>query len=352
MAALDWLQQLPLPLNLLIFAAAAGGVWVAGSRLPLYGDEIADRYRIGHAFIGLVLLATATSLPEIVTTVTGALAGAPRLVLNNMFGGIAMQTAILAVADAFAGRAPLTSYPRKPTSILESGALVVLMAVVLAVLTVGEVELVPGIGAGALTIGIAYGAVIYLLRRYDEEAVWTPVEVLEAAQEVVRTPGGRPLVTASQRQVIMAFALAALVILVCGVLLVASAEAIAVQSGLGESFIGATLLAAVTSLPEVSVTIAAVRMGAYTMAISNVFGSNLLMLVLILPADIFFLGDPILSFADRSAQFALVAGILVTSVYTCGLVLRSRFKVANVGLDSIAVFVAYLVAIFGFYVLR
>lgn len=352
MSPSDWLQHLPLTVNFLIFAAAAGGVWLAGSRLPAYGDEVSDRYRIGHAFVGLILLATATSLPEIVTTVTGALAGAAHLVLNNMFGGIAMQTAILAVADAFAGRAPLTSYPRKPTSILESGVLVVLMALVLGVLTVGEVELLPGIGAGALAIGVAYAAAIYILRRYDEEAVWTPVEILEAAEEEMRVPGGRPLAEASLRQLIFAFVLAALVILVCGVLLVASAEAIATQSGLGESFIGATLLAAVTSLPEVSVTIAAVRMGAYTMAISNIFGSNLLMLVLILPADIFYIGDPILMFADRSAQFALVAGILTTAFYTCGLVLRSRFKLGIMGLDSIGVFITYLVTLLGLYVLR
>jgi cation:H+ antiporter len=352
MLATDWLQQLSLPANLAIFAAAGAGVWYAGSRLPVYADELSDRYRIGHAFMGLVLLATATSLPEIVTTVTGALAGAPRLVLNNMFGGIAMQTAILAVADAFAGRAPLTSYPRKPTSILESGVLVLLMALVLAVLTLGEVELVPGIGAGALVIGIAYGAAIYLLRRYDEEAVWAPVEILEATEEEMRMPGGRPLAEASRRQLIVAFALAGLAILVCGVALVASAEAIATQSGLGESFIGATLLAAVTSLPEVSVTIAAVRMGAYTMAISNIFGSNLLMLVLILPADILFRSGPILMFADRSAQFALVAGILTTSFFTCGLVLRSRFKLGIMGLDSVGVFAAYLATLFGFYVLR
>jgi len=352
MHLVEALVRLPLGGNGLIFAAAAAGVWYAGSRLPAYADELSDRYRIGHAFMGLVLLATATSLPEIVTTVTGALAGAAHLVLNNMFGGIAMQTAILAVADAFAGRAPLTSYPRKPTSILESGVLVLLLALTLAVVTLGEVEIVPGIGAGALIVGIAYGAVVYLLRRYDEQTVWTPVEILEAVEERMRIPGGGPLTDASRRQLILAVAAAALMILVCGIVLVATAEAIATQSGLGESFIGATLLAAVTSLPEVSVTIAAVRMGAYTMAISNIFGCNLLMLALILPADIFFLGDPILVYADRSAQFALIAGIVTTAFYTCGLVLRARFKLGIMGLDSVCVFATYLVTLTGLYALR
>lgn len=352
MQFVEALVRLPWWANGLVFAAAAAGVWNAGSRLPVYADELADRYRIGHAFVGLVLLATATSLPEIVTTVTGALGGAAHLVLNNMFGGIAMQTAILAVADAFAGRAPLTSYPRKPTSILESGLLVLLLALTLAVLTLGEVELMPGIGAGALIVGIAYGGVIYLLRRYDEQSVWTPVEILEAAEEGASIPGGKPLAEASLRQLILVFSTAALMILVCGVVLVAAAEAIAIQSGLGESFIGATLLAAVTSLPEVSVTIAAVRMGAYTMAISNIFGSNLLMLALILPADIFFLGDPILVYADHSAQFALIAGIVTTIFYTCGLVLRARFKLGIMGLDSVCVFATYLATLAGLFALR
>ena len=352
MFATDWLERLPLYANLAIFATAAAGVWLAARRLPLYADEICDRFRIGHAFAGLVFLAGTTQLPEIVTTLTGAVAGYAPLLLNNLFGGIVLQTAILAVADLFAGRAPLTSYPRKSTPILESSALILLLTLLLAIVTVGESELFANIGVGAVFLAAAYCAAIYILRSYDQQTIWTPVEVSEALEEAVRLPTGKPLTEAPSSQIIGSFAAAAAVILLCGVVLVAAAETIAIQSGIGESFIGATLLAAVTSLPEIAATVAAVRIGAYTMALSNIFGANLIVLALILPADILFRGGPILQHVDRSAQFALIAGILTTAFFTCGLVLRTRFKLGPVGLDSACVFAIYLVTVVIFYALR
>ncbi|WP_158008127.1 hypothetical protein [Methyloceanibacter superfactus] len=108
------LAQLPIAVNLTVFVLAASGVWFAGSRLAIYADAIADRKRIGQAFMGLVFVAAATSLPEMVTTLYGALAGEAELVLGNMFGGITMQTAILALADLSFAAVALTSYPRGP----------------------------------------------------------------------------------------------------------------------------------------------------------------------------------------------------------------------------------------------
>ncbi|RMF09300.1 MAG: sodium:calcium antiporter, partial [Alphaproteobacteria bacterium] len=87
------LTALPLLLNLALFAACAAAVWLAGTRLSRLADAISDRLRIGKALMGLVFLATATSLPEIVTVITAALANDAQLVLSNMFGGITFQTA-------------------------------------------------------------------------------------------------------------------------------------------------------------------------------------------------------------------------------------------------------------------
>ncbi|MEE9590416.1 MAG: sodium:calcium antiporter, partial [Hyphomicrobiaceae bacterium] len=97
----------PLAANLFAFCIAAAGVWIAGTRLAIYADEIADRKRIGKAFMGFVFLAAATELPELATTITAAIEGNAALVLSNMFGGIAFQTAILAFADAVAARVAL-----------------------------------------------------------------------------------------------------------------------------------------------------------------------------------------------------------------------------------------------------
>ena len=120
-------------------------------------------------------------------------------------------------------------------------------------------------------------------------------------------------------------------------------EGLAEQTGLGSSFIGATLLATTTSLPEHSTTIAAVRMGAYTMAISNISGSNLIMVLVLFPADIFYRDGLTLNQVDGTAKLALLSGILVTAIYMIGLLVRRKPRVFGIGLDSLIVLIVYAV---------
>ena len=113
-----------------------------------------------------------------------------------------------------------------------------------------------------------------------------------------------------------------------------------------------TLLAGATSLPELSTTITAVRMGAHTLAISNIFGSNLIMVVLVFPADLLHTSGPLLRQADASAQLAVVIGMLVTSIYIVGIIIRRKPRVGRLGLDSVAVLIVYLASLGLFYAVR
>ena len=343
------LAQLPIPITLAVFVLAALGVWFAGSRLAIYADAIADRKRIGQAFMGLVFVAAATSLPEMVTTLYGALAGQPELVLGNMFGGITMQTAILAIADVSFAAWALTSYPRGPASALEATLLIALLALLLGLHAVGEFSLPFGVGLGTLFLGLAYVGIIFMLRAYDKDEVWVPVEVPETAEPLIGEIVPKDLDRAPFASLVWGFALLSAVILICGLALTASAAAIAEQTGLASSFIGVTLLASATSLPEVSTTIAAVRIGAHSMAISNIFGSNLLMVALVLPADLAYSGAPILGAIDEATAFALVSGVLVTAIYLAGLLIRSRRTIFGMGIDSALVLIVYAMTLAVFY---
>jgi len=344
-------EGLPIWLNLALFAVAGAGVWLAGTRLCNYADAIADRKRIGKALMGFVFLAAATELPEMVTTVVGSIAGEARLVLNNMFGGITMQTAILAVADATVPMVALTSYPRNPTPALEGVLLILLLALLLAVSALGDAVLFWNVGIGSVIFAFAYAGTIVLLRNYDQEEPWLPVEVLEEAAAPLAVAPARNLDVIPLSQLVWMSLAATLVILICGVMLVSLAETLAIQTGWGTSFIGVTLLAASTSLPELSTTIAAVRLGAFTMAISNIFGSNLIMIALLLPADIFYTEGVILDQIDATATFALISGLIVTSVYVAGLLLRNRRKALGMGIDSVIVLLIYSASLVVFYFL-
>jgi len=343
------LSQFPLIATLAIFAAAATGVWMAGTRLAIYADAIAVRKRIGHAFMGLVFVAAVTSLPEMVTTIYGALVGEALLVLGNMFGGITMQTAILVIADIMFAKAALTTYPRGPTSALEATLLIALLAMLLGLHSVGEFGLPFGVGLGTLCLGLAYVGIVWILRGYDQTATWVPVEVPETDEPALEEVAAKPLESTPFPGLVWGFALLSLVILVCALVLTASAAAIAEQTGLRSSFIGVTLLATATSLPEISTTLTAVRIGAHSMAISNVFGSNLMMVALVLPADIAYLGDPILGTIDPATAFALVSGIVVTSIYLAGLLMRSKRQIFGMGVDSALVLLAYMITLGVFY---
>ncbi len=247
------LNQLPLFANLLLFGAAAAGVWIAGTRLSIYADEISDRRRIGKALMGLIFLAGATSLPEIVTTITAALENNAALALNNLFGGIALQTAFLAAADAAVRYAPLTFYPRKLTPVLEASFLVLLLALLQGIILIGEHPLAAQIGIGTVVLIIAYLISIYFLRTFDKRTAWLPVSL---PQEPAAKDGPSwisRLRDVPSRRLTIGFSLSATAVLVFGVLLVQTADALAVQTGLGSSFIGVTLLAASTPLPRESV---------------------------------------------------------------------------------------------------
>jgi len=146
----------------------------------------------------------------------------------------------------------------------------------------------------------------------------------------------------STRSLFVYSAITSLIILIAGVVLAITADLIAEKSSLGSSFIGITLLAAATSLPELSTTVAAARIGAYTMAISNIFGSNLIMLALILPSDMAYRDGPILSQADSVAQFSIAIGIVVTAIYVAGMLIRRTPSWFGAGLDSWLVMMVYI----------
>ena len=119
--------EFPVLVNFIFFIIFAGFIWVAGTRLSYLVDAIAEQTKIARAIMGLVVLAAITSLPEMVTTATASMSGNAVLALNNLFGGITMQTAILAVADATVIHATLTSFPRKTTPIIEGLFLIIML---------------------------------------------------------------------------------------------------------------------------------------------------------------------------------------------------------------------------------
>jgi cation:H+ antiporter len=335
--------DLPVIANLAVFGGAAVAVWLAGVRLARIGDVLSDRTGLGKAVFGLLFLALATSLPEVSTTVTASVGGNAGLATGNIFGSIVLQTTILALADATIRRGPLTFFAPKPTLLLQGTLLIATLGLVLSTIAATELLEIGWVGVGSVVAFGGYAVSLYLLRAYHGDRHWQPVDIPDGDEG---TEEARGEATAGYREqdtraLALRFGLLALVVLLAGVLLALTSSAIAEQLGIGQTFVGSTLLAASTALPEVSTTLAAVQIGAYSLAIGNIFGSNALMVGLLFVADLGFVSGPILEQLDRSAIFGAAAGIVATAIYLAGLIERRDRQVWRIGIDSAAVVAWY-----------
>lgn len=347
------MQDQPLWANALLFGGASIAIWFAGTRLEHYTDVVARRTGLGQAFAGLVLLAAATSLPELATTVSAVvILDNPTLAVHNLLGGVAFQTVILVWADAVKRpRSALTYFSPSFALLVEGIGLVLLLQLAIVGIVAADLGAVGSVSVWLILLLLGYAGVLYLVYRYRGEPRWTPEladdfprEELERTAEESGVADPRPL-----RRIWLMFGAMSAVVLVGGWLAAATAEVLAAQTGLGDAFMGATLLAVATSLPEVSTTTAAVRGGRYTVAVSNIFGSNCFDVSLLFVAELLFRGGTITAHAGDTLLFVAALGTVLTCLYLWGLVEREDRTVFGVGWDSAAVLLVYLGGMFVLY---
>jgi cation:H+ antiporter len=334
-------DEYSLAVNLLIFTVAACAVWIAGTKIAVYADELAERFDLSHALLGVLMLAGITSLPEIATSFTAAYANNAPLAVNNMLGGIAMQVAVLAVADFLFGERALTSVVPNPVVMLQGAFNICLLAFVAMAIIVGDV---PFLGAGAWSWGIFAACVYSFIKISKAEArqpwvINNPDDIELGSRD--RGGNARSLESDSSAWLISKIVINALVILFAGYTLANVGDAIARQSGLGESFVGFALMSAATSLPEASMVFASVRRGLYTMAISGILGTNPFNVALIFGVDMIAPGAPVLSDIGNFPAVGTLLGLAVTGFFLMGLIERADRTFWRMGVDSVAVLFVY-----------
>lgn len=338
------LQELPAWINGLILTAGGVVVWLSGTKLARLADTISARTGLSHVLAGALLLGVATSLPEIATTVTASSLGNAPLAVNNLFGGVAMQLAVLAFIDFwFVRDGPLTFFSPAPVLLLGGVLLILQIALGVTAIAAGDVTLFAHVGAWPLLLTAVYGLSLYFMNRFPERDTWTPARLPEQVREEGEPAGNRRANDGrSTKWLYGVFGVTCLFVLVGGWAVSASADALSAQTGIGSGFIGATLVAVTTSLPEISTTAGAVRLGAYTMAISNIFGTNSLEVALLLPADLAYRDGAVINAVDRSAMLMASLGIVMTALYLWGLLERRDRSVWRMGVDSWWVLLSYL----------
>jgi cation:H+ antiporter len=340
---------LPLILNLVIFIAAGLLVWLAGVRLSTYAHALSVRTRMSQAFLGIAILGVATSLAEVATTISGAYIGNADLVAGNLFGGVALQITVLAIVDLIAVRGALTYFAPNAVLLFQGAMLVLMLSLALAGGAIGDPFVLFGVGLTSVLLAVAY--LVTLRISMDETYLprWkpsdeSPTNKKEKEEEPDSAPAGQKLY--------WYLGIATLTIFVCGWLLAQTGDALAEQTNLGSSFVGAVLIAAATSLPELSTATTAARQGNHEMAVSNILGTNCLEVGLFFIGDLFYRQGSIFGVMNRSAFVGAILGLLVTSIFLIGLLERRNRTVFGMGIDSLAVLVTYIVGLGGLYYVR
>lgn len=335
-------QALPLVVNVGLMLVSAVLVWSAGTRLSRLADALASRLSMGSALAGFLLLGVVTSLPELATTVTASLKGNAALALNNVFGSIATNVLLLAIADAVLGRDALTSVVAHPATLLQGTLGIILLGVVAAGITVGDVDLF-GLGVWSMALVPLFALAVWLSSRHENRPTWIPHDLTAVlavgpnADAALSEPANELSTGALVSRAVFCGAL----ILVAGYALAETGEAIAVETGIGASLVGFLLVGFATSLPEISSMVGAIRLRRYELAIGAIFGTNLFDLMLLPVADVFFRGGPLLGEAGRFEIVAALLGIVLTAIYVVGLLDRRNRTLFRMGYDSLAVIVTY-----------
>jgi cation:H+ antiporter len=290
------------------FVLCAALIGSAGYQLSRYGDAIAQRTGLSGSWIGLALLATVTSLPELATGITSVtVAHAPNLAVGDALGSCVVNLVFLVVIDFFFRKEPV--WHRASQGHVLAGAFgVVMLGFTLVSLLMSQVKPSQGMVAAASATQPGFGLTTPVLLALYLVAMRTvfAYERDHAALETLELNAALPAL----RSAVIRFAIAASVVASAGIWLPFVATDLANAMGWNKSFVGSLFVAMATSLPELAVTLSALRIGALDMAIGNLLGSNLFNVVIIAVDDLFY--RPGVLLASVSPVHAVTAGSAIT----------------------------------------
>lgn len=319
-----------------LFGLCAMLILAAGPQLTRNAEIIAAKKGLSDEWVGLILLASITSLPELAAGVSSVtLANAPDIAVGAVFGSCVFNLVMLVILD-FAVRGESVYRQARQAHILSAGFGIMLIGFAGLTIMVGGFGINPSVGHVGVASFVIIGLYIIATRAiYNYEAKVRESAALETAKE-------QPEQSLSEAQKTVAYA--AVAILIGGLLLPVIGAEIADRMVIGRGFMGTIFVAAATSLPELTVSLAALRQGSVNMAIANLLGSNLFNILILAVEDGLYLKAPLLESASPIHVATAMAAMVMTGVVIAGLLYRPKTRLfQTVGWTSIALFTVYLV---------
>lgn len=321
----------------IIFILAAALTVVASIKLSQYADVISSKTAMGGMMVGTLLLAGATSLPEVSTSFSAAAIGNADIAVGNMIGSNLFNLFILAGFDFLLRRRQILNRASRNNIYTALLGILLTVLVVMALFLRIDTQIF-GVGLDALLIAVTYiigMVVINKLPSLDPEA-----EAIIESEEEPENPSA----SLSPKAAIVRFIIAALVILAAGTALSITGDQIAIITGIGSSFIGSFLIAAATSLPEAISVFVALRLNNVNMAVGAILGSNIFNMIILALSDPVYTAGPIM--LDVSgANMIIAVGVLIMSLLALfSLYRKESTSTLSYAIPSVIILIVYFVA--------
>ena len=341
------------PLALFSGLALIGAIVVfAGSWLTRLGDKLSEMTGLSSSWVGIILLATITSVPELTATLTAVSAGVKDIGIGNVFGSNMFNMFIIAILDFLQGPGPVL-LSVSATQILPAAHGILLMA--LAAIGIFLTEIMSEVNTSDESmLGWIFSILILLAWIIGTMITYKSEQATVSDEEIARRPNKREL-----RRVIINFSIATVIVILSGVILIGFAKALANKQlavggtsiVLGNSFVGTIIVAIITSLPELVVSISAYRIGAVNMAVANLFGSNTYNMVLIPIMEIVTPRHSIFSGLGNVHIITAGFAIILTTIAIMGVVYRSRKSILYLGWDALGILAFFLLGNYIFFMI-
>lgn len=325
------------------FVVSAGAIVFAGTKLSRYGDQIAELTGLGRLWIGVVLMAAATSLPEVFTTMSAGWIDAPDLAAGNLFGAGMSNMLTLGLIDLLYRQKRVWQQAALGHTLTATLAMVLTALAAFFVLL--RVEVVHfGVGFESVILLILYVLGMRLVFR-QEDMARRQLEHKAVVEGLAEEPGSDGSRRDALHYAVRGFSIGALVLLVAAPVLAWSAERIAEESGMTATFIGTSLVAITTSLPELVVSISAVRLGAFDLAVGNLFGSNAFNMAAFFFADLAYRGGGLLSTVSSTHALTALWAIIMMNIGLMGIIYRAERRFRLIEPDSLLMIVVYVLGL-------
>lgn len=311
-------------------------IFFAGKKLSIYGDLLAEKTGLSKGWIGIILMASVTSLPELMVGISSvSIVKSPDLAVGDIIGSCAFNFGILAMLDAFTPKSKPIFGIASQTHILNAGLGIILIGLVgISLIIPRQIAVTPWISFSSILFIIVYFFSIRIIY-YNEKNHPETLVILNSSKTLTPT-----------KTIVKKYIVLSLLIIIAALALPFLANQIAQIWGLNSSFVGTFFLAASTSLPEIAVSVAAVRIGSIDLAIGNLLGSNIFNIFILALDDVFYSNGLLLQDASSTHLISVLSTILMAAVVIIGLSYHAKGKKYFLAWDAIVIFAIYILNLF------